>query len=44
MPLNDEAEQVDAAGKAAAKPQDTGYCPVRRSAIVMKLAKDHVRS
>lgn len=40
----DEAEREDAGGKAEVKPQDTGYCPARRSATVAKLAKDHVRS
>jgi hypothetical protein len=42
--LYDEGEQEDGGGEAEAKPQDTGYCPARRSAMVTKLAKDHVRS
>jgi hypothetical protein len=42
--LYDEAEHEDAGGKAEVKPQDAGYCPARRSAMVTKLAKDHVRS
>lgn len=28
--LSEEAAQEDAGGKAEAKPQDGGYCPVRR--------------
>jgi hypothetical protein len=42
--LYDEAEQEDASGEADPKPQDGGYCPARRCAMVTKLAKDHVRS
>jgi hypothetical protein len=42
--LYDEDEQEDDAGEAEAKPQDAGYCPARRCAMVTKLAKDHVRS
>jgi len=41
--LYDDAEQVEAAGEAEVEPHDT-YCPSRRSAMVTKLAKDHVRS
>jgi hypothetical protein len=42
--LYEEEEQEGAAGEAEAKPQDGGYCPARRWAMVTKLAKDHVKS
>lgn len=40
----EDGEQVFAAGAAELNPHDGGYWPARRSAIVTKLANDHVKS